>query len=71
MGVVSRANARLRALGYRRGEAGVVTVSDDPDWLLLVGTFVRRSTARKSEIIDVVVALPPKRSAANVSRRPE
>jgi hypothetical protein len=71
VGVVSRANARLRALGYRRGEAGVVTVADDPEWLLLVGTFVRRSTARKSEIIDVVDALPPRRPVSSSGSRSE
>jgi hypothetical protein len=68
MGVVSRANARLRALGYQRGEAGVLSVSDDPEWLLLVGTYVRRAPARKSEIIEVVDALPPRHERRRTSR---
>lgn len=63
MGVTSRANHRLRELGYRRGEAAIETVRDDPGWLLLRGTLVRPAALPKDEVLPAVDRLPPRADA--------
>ena len=60
MGVASRANRRLRQLGYRRAEAAVVTVAEDPAWLLVSGTHVRAAAVPKDEVLGLVDRLPPR-----------
>jgi hypothetical protein len=63
VGVARRANQRLRELGYRRAEAAVVTVADDPGWVLLRGTLVRAAAAPKEEVLPLVERLPTRAEA--------